>query len=216
MAGRVMQKEEEIWGLDRVRKYAEGHKKYASLMYRGIVKSVSALDISRTGRFLEMGAGPGFLSIMMAQEYPKITITAVDLSPEMANIAREYILENKFGDRIRYLLGDVGDREFIRGLGQFDFVCSTFSLHHWAAPEDSICNLWDAVGDNGVLYIRDFKRLGLLRFLPLKGGGIDSMKAALSPDEIKVIFQKVGIPDFRIKTVIPFLLQSVTARKKSC
>jgi 2-polyprenyl-3-methyl-5-hydroxy-6-metoxy-1,4-benzoquinol methylase len=214
MASGVEQKQEEIWRIERVRKYAEGHKKYAGLMYRGIVKSVRDLNISRTGRFLEMGAGPGFLSVMMAQEYPGITITAVDLSPEMADVAREYILESKLEDRIRYLVGDVGDCEFIRGLGQFNFVCSAFSLHHWKEPEDSIRNLWDAVGENGVLYIHDFKRLGLWRFLPLKGGGIDSMKAALSPDEVKEIFQKIGIPDFRIKMVFPLLIQSVTARKK--
>ncbi len=211
MASRVLQREEEIWGIERVRKYAEGHKKYAGLMYRGIVKNIRNLNIS--GRFMEMGAGPGFLSIMVAQEYPDVAITAVDLSPDMADVAREYILENKLENRVRYVVGDAGDREQMKGLGKFDFVYSTLSLHHWQAPEDSIRNLWNAVNERGVLYIYDFRKSGLIGCLPFKGGMMDSMKAAFSPDEIKAVFRKTGITDYKIKSGFPFLLQSVIARK---
>lgn len=97
MMSNVEQKEAEIWGVERARRYAGGHKKYAGLMYRRIVKDVRALNIS--GRFLEIGAGPGFLSIMLAKEYPDITIEAVDISPGMAEVANEYIVESKLEDR---------------------------------------------------------------------------------------------------------------------
>jgi hypothetical protein len=65
MVVRAEQKEDDLWGKEKVHKYAEGHKKYAGLMYRGMVKRVGAIKSS--GRFLEMGAGPGFLAVMMAQ-----------------------------------------------------------------------------------------------------------------------------------------------------
>jgi 2-polyprenyl-3-methyl-5-hydroxy-6-metoxy-1,4-benzoquinol methylase len=211
MASRVKQKEAEIWGKERVRQYAEGHKKWAGLMYGGMVKGVGKVKTS--GRFLEMGAGPGFLAVMLAREYPDITVTAVDLSAEMAAVAKEYIAANKLEDRISYIVGDVSDGELMQRLGKFDMVYSTFSMHHWEAPGEAIKNLWNAVGDNGVLYIRDFRRMGFLSWLPVKDGLIDSIKAALRPQEIEAILEETGVTEYRIKTPFPFVLQSVIARK---
>jgi len=211
MANRVEQKEEQVWGLEEVRQYAEAHKKYAGMMYGGIIKDVKNLKTS--GRFLEMGAGPGFMAVMMAQKYPDISITAVDISPHMAVVANEFIVESNLEDRIKYVVGDVGDREFMQRLGKFDFVYSTFCLHDWKLPDDAIRNLWGAVGDNGFLYIHDFRRLGFLRFLPIKDEGFESMKAAYPPDEIKAVLQKTGVTDYRIKNRFPFIFLSLIARK---
>ena len=210
MSSRVEQKENEIWGKEKVRKYAEEHKKYARLMYRGIIKEVRNLKLD--GCFLEMGAGPGFLAIIMAQDNPGVNITAVDLSPDMAEVAQEYIREKKLDDRIRYVVGDVGDRELLGKLGKFALVYSTFSLHHWEKPEESIQILWNAVAENGLLYIYDFKRIDWLCNLPVKDGVIDSMKAAFKAGEIKDILQRIGITNYEIKNNFP-LLQSVIARK---
>lgn len=211
MAVRTEQNEEGLWGKESVLKYARGHKKYAGIMYRGMVKRVGKLK--RTGRFLEMGAGPGFLSVMLAREYPDITVTAVDLSPDMAEVANEYIIENKLAKRISYLTGDVNDRELMQRLGRFDFVYSTFSVHHWKDPENAILNLWNAVGEGGVLYIYDFRRPWLLGSLPFKDGSIDSMRAAFSPDEIKDVLKKTGITGYSIESKFPCLMMTIIARK---
>ena len=200
-----------ISGIENARRYADEHRKYARLMYRGALKDIKDLGIS--GCYLEMGAGPGFLAITLAKQNPDITITAVDLSPDMAAVANEYIGKSKLEDRIHYAVGDVGDERLLEGLGKFNLVYSTYSLHHWTAPENSIRNLWDAVEDNGVLYIYDFKRIGWLGSLPLKGGEIDSVRAACTPDEIKTIFQRIGITNYRIKPSFPFLFQSIMAHK---
>ncbi|HEY31955.1 MAG TPA: class I SAM-dependent methyltransferase [Dehalococcoidia bacterium] len=212
MVSKAEQMEEEILGIDSARKYAEGHKKYAKLMFRGVLNDIKANNIS--GSCLEAGAGPGLLAIMITQQNPEINITAIDISPDMATIASEYISQNKLENRIRYLVGDVGDEGMLQELGKFNFVYSTYSLHHWETPENSIRNLWNAVEDNGVLYIYDFKRIGWLCSLPLKGGEIDSMRAAYTPAEIKDIFHRIGITNYRIKTPFPFLFQSIIAWKK--
>ena len=211
MVSRVEQKGEVISGIDNARKYAQQHEKYARLMFRGTLKDIKANNIS--GNYLEMGAGPGLLAIMVAHQNPEINITALDLSPDMATVANGYISQNGLENRIRYLVGNVSDERMLQKLGKFDFVYSTFSLHHWEAPENSIRNLWHTVKDNGMLYIYDFKKIGWLCSLPLKGGEIDSMRASYTPDEIKDIFHKIGINDYRIKTSFPFLFQSIIARK---
>jgi SAM-dependent methyltransferase len=211
MASLIEQKGEQEWGLERVREYAKGHKKYAGLMYGGTIKVVQTLGIS--GRFLEMGAGPGFLAVMMAQKYPDISVTAVDISPHMAVVANEYIVESNLEDRVQYIVGDAGDRDFMKKLGKFNIVYSTFCLHDWRPPDDAVRNLWEAVIENGFLYLHDFRRLGFLRCLPIKDEGFEAMKAAYTPGEIKPVLRKIGITDYRIKSTFPFLFQSVIARK---
>lgn len=208
---RAEQKEEAISGIDSARKYAEEHRRYASLMYRGVLKDIRANDIS--GNYLEMGAGPGLLAVMVARQNPEINITAIDLSPDMATVANEYISKNGLEKRIRYLVGDVSDEKMLQKSGKFNFVYSTFSMHHWKAPETSLRNLWNNVADKGVLYIYDFKRIGWLCSLPLRGGEIESMRASYSPNGIRDIFRKIGITDYRITTSFPFLFQSITAHR---
>jgi SAM-dependent methyltransferase len=213
MASRVEKKEEAAWGIEKVRAYAKAHKKYAGFMYGGVVKDVRALGI--TGRFLEMGAGPGFLAVMLAREYPDISITAVDILPTMATVASEYITENGLKDRINYVVGDVNDSDFMRKLGKFDFVCSTFSLHDWKPPDNAIGNLWEAVGENGALYLHDFRRLGFLRFLPVNDEGLKSMQAAYTPDEVRDVLARTGITDYTIKNAFPYIYLIAIARKGS-
>jgi len=208
--GRIAQ-EEAISDIDNARKYAERHKKYASLMYRGILKDIRANGIS--GNYLEMGAGPGLLAVMVARQNPEVNITAIDLSPGMATVANEYISKNGLENRIRYLVGDVGDEKMLQKLGKFNFVYSTFSMHDWKAPENSLRNLWNSVEDKGMLYIYDFKRIGWLCSLPLRSREIESMRASYSPSEIRDIFRKIGITDCRITTSFSFLFQSITAHK---
>ena len=210
--GRIAQ-EEEIAGIDNARKYAEKHKKYAGLMYRGILKDIRANGIS--GNYLEMGAGPGLLAVMVARQNPEINITAIDLSPGMATVANEYISKNGLENRIRYLVGDVNDEKMLQKLGKFNFVYSTFSMHDWKAPENSLRNLWNSVEDKGMLYIYDFKRIGWLCSLPLRGREIESMRASYSPNEIRDIFRKIGITDCRITTPFPLLFQSIIAHRVS-
>jgi len=208
---RAEQREEAILGIDSARKYAEKHKKYASLMYRGILKDIRANGIS--GNYLEMGAGPGLLAVMVARQNPEINITAIDLLPDMATVANEYISKNGLESRIRYLVGDVNDGKMLQKLGKFNFVYSTFSMHDWKAPENSLRNLWNSVEDKGMLYIYDFKRIGWLCSLPIRSRELEFMRASYSPNGIRDIFRKIGITDCRITTSFPFLFQSIAAHR---
>ena len=211
MPRRIEPKEEAIIGIDKVREYAEEHKKYARLMYGALVEDVKALNIS--GHYLEIGAGPGFLAVMIAEDNPGVDISAVDISPDMVTLAKEHIEERKLQERIRCVMADVSDEKAMEELGKFDFVYSAFSLHHWKDPEKSISNLWNAVGDGGMLYIYDFRRVWWLYHLPLKGGFIDSVRAAYLPNEIGVVLQKAGTNKYKVKTLFPPFLQAIIVWK---
>ena len=206
MLERIEHQDEAIVSADEVRRYAEAQGRM-KFMYRPLAKEIRALRI--TGSYLEVGAGPGLLAAMLAEENPNLRITAVDLSPEMANVACQYFRERQLQDRIDYVVGDANDGNMIRELGRFDLVYSTLSLHHWKEPGKSIRNLWEVVKDSGVLYICDLKRVWWLYFLP----GADFVRAAYTSGEIEQMLQGSGISNYGIKTLFPFFMQSITVSK---
>jgi tRNA1(Val) A37 N6-methylase TrmN6 len=93
MVSRAQTMEDSLSGMEQARKYAEGHKKYTGFMYGGLLKEVKAMNIS--GSCLEIGAGPGFLAVMLARENPEVTITALDLSPDMAALASDTLCSGR-------------------------------------------------------------------------------------------------------------------------
>jgi len=206
MLKRIEHEEEAIVSVNEVQRYAEAQRR-VKFMYRPLVRELQALNV--VGNYLEIGAGPGILAAMLAEENQNVNITAVDLSAQMANAACGYFRDHHLQDRINYVLGNVNDEKIIQGLGKFDLVYSTLSLHHWKEPEQSISNLWQAVKDNGMLYICDFKRVWWLYFLP----GANFIKASYTSREVEEILQNSGINNYKIKTLFPFCIQSITARK---
>lgn len=211
MSDRVARSQGAITGVEQARDYAEKHKKYAKLMYGDLLKTIRALNIS--GRCLDVGAGPGLLAIMIANEHPDIIVTAIDISPDMATVAGDYIRESGLEDRINYVSGDAGDERMLEKLGKFDLVYSTFSLHHWSAPEQSVRNLWKSVADNGTLYLYDFRRIGWLCSLSSAMNEMKSMKASFTPDEVSSMLKGLDVSNYSIKVPFPFLFQSIVARK---
>ena len=213
MPKRIESHEEAILGIENARQYAEMAKKSAKVMYGSFLKHVKSLDV-KGGEYLEVGAGPGILATMIAEDNPDVHITAVEISSDMVTVAREYIEERKLEDRIRFVTLDATDEELVEELGEFDLIYSTLAMHHWKDPEKVISNLLKVVGADGVLYIHDLRRVWWLYYLPLHNSGfIDSIRAAYTPDEIKTIFQRLGIDRYEIKRAFPYFMQSIIVRK---
>ena len=203
--------QEAISGIESAKQYAEMARKSPRMRYRGFLKEIKSLNIK--GKYLEIGAGPGILTAMIAEEDPDVHITAVEISSDMVTVAQEYIEEKKLQDRIHFVVGDASDEKIVRELGKFDLVYCTFTMHHWKDPERVISNLLKAVEDKGVLFIHDLKRVLWLFWVPIHNGFFDSIRAAYTPSEIKVIFQKLRIHQYEIKKVFPFFMQSMIVRK---
>src|SRR6266540_2630623 len=84
-------------------------------------------------RVLEVGCGPGHLSIRLARQHG-LDVTGLDLDPAMIERARANADRPRDGDERRpsFLVGDVASLAFPDG--SFDLVVSTLSMHHWADP----------------------------------------------------------------------------------
>ena len=73
---------------------------------------------------LDLGAGTGLLSAMIAAEFPKARLTLFDLAPEMLMIARARL--KPLGKRVRFVAADLGAAPS----KSYDAVVSALALHH--------------------------------------------------------------------------------------
>jgi ubiquinone/menaquinone biosynthesis C-methylase UbiE len=168
----------------------------------------------KSGRFLEIGCGPGYQTARVADNHPESRIQALEPSAEMIAIAKSYLKQQGLANRVGFTQGTAEDEKTVGSLGQFDLIYSTFSLHHWKDPVRAIRNLHDALGDEGVLLIHDFERHWLTYYFPVRRRGLaESLRASFTAHEIATIADQAGLNRecYHIQRHFPYL--SVIAHK---
>lgn len=196
-------------GRETAANYAEMAERL-TVQYRGFLKGLKTLRVG--SRYLEVGPGPGVLTVAVAREAPDAQIVGVEISPDMVSVGREYVERAGLADKIQFIVGDAEDRGILESLGQFDLVYSTFSLHHWKNPKTVIRNLMSVLVDGGVLYIHDLRRAWWLYWMPIHTGFWDSIRAAYVAQEMREMLGEMGIERYRVKNVFPFM-QSILIDK---
>jgi SAM-dependent methyltransferase len=107
-------------------------------------------------RVLEVGCGPGHLSILLARRFG-MDVTGVDLDPAMierarANTERSGAREDR---RPSFLVGDVASLPFPDG--SFDLVVSTLSMHHWADAKAGLTEIRRVLRSDGRALVWDLR-----------------------------------------------------------
>ena len=83
------------------------------------------------GQAADLGCGPGYLVVKLAQVAPGLQVTGIDLAEEML-VEAEAHARRSGQDRVAFKKGDVVQLPFPDG--SLDLVVSTLSLHHWSDP----------------------------------------------------------------------------------
>ena len=124
-------------------------------LYRRMAADVAAAAPAGA-RVLEVGCGPGRLSILLARRHG-LDVTGLDLDPAMVGraLANADRAGNGAGQRPRFLVGDVGSLAFPDR--SFDLVVSTFSVHHWADPAAGLAEVGRVLRPGGRALIWDFR-----------------------------------------------------------
>jgi ubiquinone/menaquinone biosynthesis C-methylase UbiE len=178
--------------------------------YIHFLKTLNKLNIR--GRYMDVGCGPGMLTQKVALQHPNSEIIAVDISGQMIELAKSELPEN-LRPRISFIKGDACDLATLNKLGKFELIFSTFTLHHWENAESALENLYSMLNEGGILYIEDLKRVFWLYYMKSKSGFYSSVRASYKPAELKTLLDKIGIKNYKIQTVFPFFMLSVTIRK---
>lgn len=209
MLKRIVEKNqnENFYGIENARKYAEESEKSSKMRFRGFMSKLNELGIK--GNFLEIGAGSGTLASLIVEKNENINITAVEISTDMVVVANEYIKKKELDQKINMINGDIEDEKLLKKLGKFDLVYSTFSLHHWENPKEVIVNLMQYLNDDGVLMIYDLKRVWWLYFIPNQNGFFKSIRASFKAEEIKEMLDTIGIKNYKIENKFPYFIQNI-------
>ena len=107
-------------------------------------------------RVLEVGCGPGHLSIRMASQLD-YHVTGLDLDPRMIEVARANADHQTADDHRQptFVVGDVASLPFPDA--SFDLVVSTLSMHHWADPTAALSEIGRVLRPGGRALIWDLR-----------------------------------------------------------
>jgi ubiquinone/menaquinone biosynthesis C-methylase UbiE len=111
---------------EQTRNFVLGMHNRALGVARGVVPF---LDLSGTETLLDVGGGPGTYATLLAQKYPGLQVTVLDL-PEVAAIARELIAEAGMSERVQTLPGNAVTGDY--GINAYDAVLFSGVLHQMA------------------------------------------------------------------------------------
>lgn len=191
---------------EKSQEYLNELKNASLARFENLITTLDQLDIK--GKYLEVGCGPGILTQIIARHHPDVTITAIDISKEMIQLAAEDLTEN-LKDRIDYRLIDICDERVACQLGKYNLIFSTFTMHHLEDMRTAIKNMYSLLNENGLLFIQDLKRVPWLYHIPLKNGFFNSIRASYRPKEIKYILNETGIYNYDIQPVFPYFMQQI-------
>jgi SAM-dependent methyltransferase len=122
----------------------------------GRVAADVAAVAPHSARVLEVGCGPGHLSIRLARQQG-LEVTGLDLDPAMIARARANVDRLGDGDERRpsFLVGDVASLAFPDA--SFDLVVSTLSMHHWADPAAGLAEIGRVLRPGARVLVWDFR-----------------------------------------------------------
>ena len=124
---------------------------FPSFIYQAIHKRLlSQVELSANANVLDLGCGTGRLLNRLANQFPEITGTGLDLSPQMLRVARQ---NNRHRRRLIYLEGNAENLPFVEG--QFNAVFNTISFLHYPQPDQVLKEVARVLSPGGKFYLVD-------------------------------------------------------------
>lgn len=132
-------------------------RRHAWLLNRPFVEMVSEAAGEMAGaRVLDVGTGPGWIPIELAQRHPAWEIHGLDASPDMLECARRHAAGAGVAGRVRFLHGDASALPFADGT--FDLCISHYMLHHLEHPVRLFDEMARVTRGGGLVMIKDLAR----------------------------------------------------------
>ena len=74
------------------------------------------------GKVMDLGCGNGALSVLLCARHPHISVTGLEIQPEVAVLAQENIRHNQLEARMQVQCGDMKQCKTMFSTGSFDYV----------------------------------------------------------------------------------------------
>jgi ubiquinone/menaquinone biosynthesis C-methylase UbiE len=178
--------------------------------YRRLARQVAGMGIPPGGNILDLGTGTGFVAVEIAVLLRgQAQVVGLDLSQVMLALAAENAARKGVTAAIAWRTGDAKSMPF--GDGEFDFIVSSGSLHHWEDPLAVFDEIARVLRPEGQCIVRDSKRLtqrgarlfawaiGLTIPADFRKHYWGSIQSSYTPDELRLILQRSRLQGWRIE-----------------
>ncbi len=115
------------------------------------------LQIKNNSKILEIGPGPGWITILLAKKNPTFHIIGLEISEDMIRVANENKKNQGFDEKISYIHGDANNMIGLED-DSFDAVLTHDSLHHWEDPIKVLNEIHRVLKKDGRFCISDGRR----------------------------------------------------------
>jgi len=157
-----------IYGLAR---HAKHYERWAGLLatplYRRVVADVAARQLPGGAVVIDVGTGPGRVPMIIAERCPQLSVSGVDLSPEMITRATAGAARRASAPSVEFQVADVVALPFADQ--SVDLVVSSISLHHWDDPAAGLRDIVRVLRPGAQAWIYDVRPM-IRRAAPMTVG----------------------------------------------
>lgn len=146
---------------------------------------------SDTPKILDIGAGTGIFSEYILKKYPKASLTLIDISENMLEMAK---IRFKDFSNIKYIAQDYSTYNFHK---KYDIIISSLSIHHLLDEEkvDLFKKCYSILSPNG-MFINSDQFLGETPYIEELNKGLwkaNIEKSGLSIEEILSCYERMKL-----------------------
>ena len=191
--------------------YDSNAAKQFETIYRNIVQQVIDDYEIVEGTALDIGCGPGRMTVMLA-EMTKLDVTGLDIEPEVVEIARRHATEAGLSDRLHFVAADAHSLPFADE--SFDLVISRGTLPFLRDQAQAVGEVHRVLRPGGIAFLGG----GMGRYTPpeqanalypkgvapqtaLDWGPGQSREDSIFPFPVRsfdALMTKAGIPDYTV------------------
>jgi|WetSurMetagenome_2_1015567.scaffolds.fasta_scaffold01605_9 ubiquinone/menaquinone biosynthesis C-methylase UbiE len=182
--------------------FAEYMKKFSDL-YVSLSKIVKKHTVTSDPRILDLGTGPGLLSVEILRQIPDATVIGVDPLKKMLALAKENVYQS--GEYIFEPVLGISEKIPLKDR-TIDTIVSRFSLPYWKQPHESFLEMHRVLKPHGRIIFealnRDFpkwKLFGIKIGMLFNSAGrdvtryhVDAYQLAHTQEEVEMFFKKSG------------------------
>jgi ubiquinone/menaquinone biosynthesis C-methylase UbiE len=121
-------------------------------LYEHIAKD---LRLTERAHVLDVGTGPGYMALHVAEQYPSSTVVGIDFSPMQVSTAERLRTRKKIGN-CRFMKANAMRLPFEQA--RFDAVVSVGSIKHWPDTVSGLREIGRVLKTGGVIIISETDR----------------------------------------------------------
>jgi tRNA1(Val) A37 N6-methylase TrmN6 len=151
---------------------------------------------------LDLGSGCGIIALILAYRWPGLSVTALEVQPGLAELARANVVRNDFAGRVQVVAGDLKKVESLFPSASFERVVCNPPYHQVGAARPNP-DLEQAIARHEVMAdLEDIVKA--VAWLLVEGGSADFVYPSDRADELQAALQDNGCAPVRLQEVYSY------------